>query len=105
MKEMEERERKHVEEYNKMMQDQKLSKTQEINHKEQVEFSDRQNSFNPRKYENSRGSFYRHQFNEYMLEIDQGQNADFVLTLPVAQEVALFLYTYSNKNGVYSMTK
>lgn len=87
-----------------MMEEQKLTMTQQINHKEQVEFRERQNQFNPRQYENKRGSFYRHQFNEYMFELDQGQTSDFVITIPVAQSVAFFLYTYSNKNGVYSMT-
>lgn len=66
MKEMEERERKYVEDYNRMMEEQKLTMTQEINHKEQTEFRERQNQFNPRQFENSKGSFYRHQFNEYM---------------------------------------
>jgi hypothetical protein len=29
--------------------------------------------FNPRTYESGRDAYYRHQFNEYMFEIEKGE--------------------------------
>ena len=30
---------------------------------------------------------------------------DFTLSVPVSQKIAFFIYSYSNNNGVYSLTE
>lgn len=49
-------------------------------------------------------SYYRHNFNEYMFEIEEGEGEVFSITLPISQTVALYAYTYSNNDGIYTRT-
>ena len=81
-----------------------MSITQQISHNEAKQFRERQNTFNPRQFEVSAGSYYRHQFHEYMFELENKTSTDFTISLPVAQDVAFFLYSYTNHDGVYSLT-
>jgi hypothetical protein len=88
----------------KLFEEQRLTATQQISHNESKEFRDRQNMFNPPQYKAGGGGSQRHQFSEYMFELERDEEADFGVSLPVAQQVAFYIYSYSNKNGVYSLT-
>ena len=52
-----------------------------------------------------RESYFRHQFNEYMFELERGEVDDFSLTLPLDQQIAFYIYSYTNKEGVYALTE
>ena len=88
-----------------MIKEQKLTQTQTISHRENVEFKERQDAFNPRKYGAGGEHIFRHQFNEYMFELETGQSTEFGIHLPIEQKVALYIYTYTNKDGVYTLAK
>lgn len=39
-----------------------------------------------------------------MFELEKGDLDDFTISLPVEQEMALYVYSYTNRDGVYGLT-
>lgn len=44
-------------------------------------------------------------YHEYLFELEKAGSEDFRFTIPVAQQVTFYGYTYENKDGVYSVPK
>lgn len=40
-----------------------------------------------------------------MFELETGESTEFGIHLPIDQKVALYIYTYTNKDGVYTLAK
>ena len=89
----------------RLIEQEKVSKTQNISLKETLQFKDRHDRFNPRTFSVGKEGYFRHHFDQYMFELSENDYEEFYITLTSTQEVALYSHTYQNIDGVYAKTE